>query len=85
MGSVCRRTWWIFGQYLQDVARKLDKKENKLNILNMCDYGQSDKVIVDIGTLDSESCTPCQYMVEAVKRVAPHFEGVVEWWGHPIK
>ena len=75
----------VFSQYLQDVARSLDKKENKLDILNMKDYGQSDKVIVDIVTLDSESCAPCQYMVEAVKRVAPHFEGVVEWREHPIK
>jgi uroporphyrinogen decarboxylase len=75
----------VFSQYLQDVARNLDKKENKPDILNMKDYGQSDKVIVDIITLDSESCAPCQYMVEAVKRVAPHFEGVVEWREHPIK
>jgi len=75
----------VFNQYLQDVARNLDKKESKLDILNMKDYGQSDKVIVDIITLDSESCAPCQYMVEAVKRVAPHFEGVVEWREHPIK
>lgn len=75
----------VYSRYLQDVARNLDKKENKPDILNMKDYGQSDKVIVDIVTLDSESCAPCQYMVEAVKRVAPHFEGVVEWREHPIK
>jgi MtaA/CmuA family methyltransferase len=75
----------VFSQYLQDVARNLEKKESKLDLLNMKDYGQSDKVIVDIITLDSESCAPCQYMVEAVKRVAPHFDGVVEWREHPIK
>ncbi|MFA5329108.1 MAG: uroporphyrinogen decarboxylase family protein [Prolixibacteraceae bacterium] len=75
----------VYNQYLQDVVRNLEKKENKLDILNMKDYGQSDKVIVDIVTLDSESCAPCQYMVEAVKCVAPHFEGVVEWREHPIK
>jgi uroporphyrinogen decarboxylase len=75
----------VFNQYLQDVARNLDKKKSDLDILNMKDYGQSDKVIVDVITLDSESCAPCQYMVEAVKRVAPHFEGVVEWREHPIK
>jgi len=51
----------------------------------MKDYGQSDKVIVDIITLDSESCAPCQYMVEAVKKIAPHFEGIVEWREHAIK
>ena len=75
----------VFSQYLQDVARSLEKKESKLDIMNMKDYGQSDKVIVDIITLDSESCAPCQYMVEAVKRIAPHFDGVVEWREHPIK
>ncbi len=75
----------VFSQYLQDIARNLDKKESKLDIMNMKDYGQSDKVIVDIITLDSESCAPCQYMVEAVKRIAPHFDGVVEWREHPIK
>lgn len=75
----------VFNQYLQSVVRNLDKKESKLDILNMKDYGQSDKVIVDIITLDSESCAPCQYMVEAVKRVTPHFEGMVEWREHAIK
>jgi uroporphyrinogen decarboxylase len=71
--------------YQQDVFRTLEKKEGAADILNMKDYGQSDKVIVDIITLDSESCAPCQYMVEAVKRVTPQFEGVVEWREHAIK
>ncbi len=75
----------VHDSYKQDVVRALDKKESTLEIFNMKDYGQSDKVIVDIITLDSESCAPCQYMVEAVKKVAPQFEGVVEWREHAIK
>ena len=75
----------IHDPYQQDVVRALEKKESTLEVFNMKDYGQADKVIVDIITLDSESCAPCQYMVEAVKRVAPHFEGVVEWREHAIK
>jgi MtaA/CmuA family methyltransferase len=71
--------------YQQDVVRTLEKRESSLEVFNMKDYGQADKVIVDVITLDSESCAPCQYMVEAVKRVAPHFEGVVEWREHAIK
>jgi uroporphyrinogen decarboxylase len=51
----------------------------------MKDYGNASKVIVDIITLDSESCAPCQYMVEAVRNIAPHFEGIVEWREHAIK
>ena len=71
--------------YQQDVIRALEKQESHREVLNMKDYGQSEKVIVDVITLDSESCAPCQYMVEAVKRVAPQFEGVVEWREHAIK
>jgi uroporphyrinogen decarboxylase len=75
----------VHDSYKQDVVRELEKKESTLDVFNMKDYGQADKVIVDVITLDSESCAPCQYMVEAVKRVAPQFEGVVEWREHAIK
>ncbi len=71
--------------YQQDVVRTLEKQENVRELLNMKDYGITDKVIVDVITLDSESCAPCQYMVEAVKQIAPHFEGIVEWREHAIK
>lgn len=72
-------------KYLQDVVRAKEKSESDLALLNMKDYGNANKVIVDIITLDSESCAPCQYMVEAVKTIAPHFEGIVEWREHAIK
>lgn len=75
----------VHDPYQQDIIRALEKKETKLEVLNMNDYGQADKVIVDIITLDSESCAPCQYMVEAVKKIAPQFDGVVEWREHAIK
>ncbi len=75
----------VYDEYQQDVVRALERNENTPEVFNMKEYGQADKVIVDIITLDSESCAPCQYMVEAVKRVAPQFEGVVEWREHAIK
>jgi MtaA/CmuA family methyltransferase len=75
----------VHDPYQQDVVRALEKHENAVAVFNMKDYGLADKVIVDIITLDSESCAPCQYMVEAVKKIAPQFEGVVEWREHPIK
>ncbi len=71
--------------YEREVVRAMTRQNDGLSLLNMKDYGQSDKVIVDIITLDSESCAPCQYMVEAVKKIAPHFEGIVEWREHTIK
>jgi len=71
--------------YEREVVRAMTRQNQGLKLLNMKDYGQSDKVIVDIITLDSESCAPCQYMVEAVKKIAPYFEGIVEWREHAIK
>jgi len=71
--------------YEQMIVKAMTRKSDSLKLLNMKDYGQNDKVIVDIITLDSESCAPCQYMVEAVKRIAPHFDGIVEWREHAIK
>jgi uroporphyrinogen decarboxylase len=53
--------------------------------LDLSEYGGSNTIKVDIITLDSESCSPCQYMVESVKEIAPEFEGVVEWKEHKIK
>jgi MtaA/CmuA family methyltransferase len=75
----------IHDPYKQDVVRAMDKKPEDVILPDMKDYGKADKVIVDIITLDSESCAPCQYMVEAVKRVTPEFEGIVEWREHSIK
>jgi uroporphyrinogen decarboxylase len=75
----------VHDPYKQDVVRAMEKTETELELLNMKDYGKTDKVIVDIITLDSESCAPCQYMVESVKRVTPQFEGIVEWREHAIK
>ena len=71
--------------YEQQVVKAMTRKADSLKLLNMKDYGQSEKVIVDIITLDSESCAPCQYMFEAVKKITPHFEGIVEWHEHTIK
>jgi uroporphyrinogen decarboxylase len=71
--------------YQQDVIRTLAQTEKMQEIFDMSDYGKTDKVIVDVITIDSESCAPCQYMVEAVKKVSPQFEGVVEWREHKIK
>jgi len=71
--------------YKQDIARAIEKGPDDIILPNMADYGQADKVIVDIITLDSESCAPCQYMVESVKNIAPEFDGIIEWREHSIK
>ncbi len=72
--------------YKREIAQALAAEQAPGDdLLDMQEYGQSDKVIVDIVTLDSEACAPCQYMVEAVRAIAPEFEGIVEWREHKIK
>jgi MtaA/CmuA family methyltransferase len=71
--------------YQRDVIKSMAKEQVDEDRLDMREYGQFRKVIVDIITLDSEACAPCQYMVDAVKKVAPEFEGIVEWREHKIK
>lgn len=71
--------------YQRDVARTLGKEKVEEDLLDLAEYGQSDRIIIDIITLDSEACAPCQYMVESVKAITPEFEGIVEWREHKIK
>ena len=76
----------VHDEYQQEVARKLAQKgPAECELLDMSDYGQGDKVIIDVITLDSEACAPCQYMMEAVKTVAPEFGELIEWREHKIK
>jgi MtaA/CmuA family methyltransferase len=72
-------------EYQRDVIRTMENTAGMEDVLDMSLYGQTDKVIVDIITLDSEACAPCQYMVDAVRKVAPQFDGIVEWREHKIK
>ena len=67
------------------MVKAMAARESTQDRLDMHEYGQHDKVIVDVITLDSEACAPCQYMVDAVRRIAPEFEGIVEWREHKIK
>jgi MtaA/CmuA family methyltransferase len=75
----------VLDPYKRDVVKSMACESADQERLDMNEYGQADKIIVDIITLDSEACAPCQYMVDAVRRVAPEFEGIVEWREHKIK
>jgi len=52
---------------------------------NLPDYKNEKKVIIDVITLDSESCAPCQYMMNAVKAACEGLEDKVEYIEHKIK
>lgn len=71
--------------YQREIVRTTSVDDPNQDRLDLREYGQRDKVIIDIITLDSEACAPCQYMVSAVQKIAPEFEGIVEWREHKIK
>ncbi len=71
--------------YQREVVKSMGAEEQTGDRLDLSDYSQRDKIIVDVITLDSEACAPCQYMVDAVRKVAPEFEDIVEWREHKIK
>ncbi len=75
----------VLDPYHREVVKAIAVEPSEEDRLDMREYGQADKVIVDIITLDSEACAPCQYMVDAVQKVAPEFAGIVIWREHKIK
>jgi len=56
-----------------------------VEVLDLSDHWNKDKVIIDVITLDSSSCAPCQYMVNAVTRAAASFGDKVICKEHRIK
>jgi len=75
----------VHNSYQREVVKAIAIEPSDDDRLDMREYGQADKVMVDIITLDSEACAPCQYLVDAVQKVAPEFEGIVVWREHKIK
>ncbi len=71
--------------YQQQVVLSMAAHAEDDDLPDLSNYGTDGPVQIDIITLDSESCPPCQYMVEAVQRIIPEFHGKAEWREHPIK
>ena len=74
----------VYDEYLQQIARKMEHSSS-LQPLNIEGHWVKGKVVVDVITLDSASCAPCQYMVEAVKHAAIGFGDLVIINEHKIK
>ena len=77
----------VLDPYKRDIAKEIASNADNTacELFDMSEYGSTDKVKIDIITLDSEGCAPCQYMVEAVKSAIPEFGELVEWEEHKIK
>ncbi len=63
----------VYDKHARHVIRKM-KPTSALQPMNLTGHFADGKVIIDIITLDSASCAPCQYMVEAVKKASEAFD-----------
>ena len=58
-------------EYAREAAKSLKAKEaDSFDDLELPDYRAARAVVLDVITLDSTSCAPCQYMIEAVEKAA---------------
>ncbi len=61
----------VHDEYAREAARSLKAKDaDSFDDVELPDYHASEEVILDVITLDSTSCAPCQYMMEAVEKAA---------------
>lgn len=74
----------VYDEYMQQVTRELEHTSS-LEPLNLDGHFIDGKATVDIITLDSASCAPCQYMVEAVYQAAKTYGDQVIINEHKIK
>jgi len=59
----------VHDDYKREIAKKtLAAKEFNFDYIQLPDYDNTDEIILDIITLDSSSCAPCQYMLEAAQK-----------------
>ncbi len=71
----------VYGEHSGEVAASTTQTMT----VEVPDYAALDHVRIDIFTLDSAACAPCQYMVAAVEQALPEFTREVRWVEHKLK
>lgn len=72
--------------YQRDIARTTAKGTLEVTIPTLPDYAtQKDVVTVDVVTLDSAGCAPCQYMMNAANAAVAQFGTKVKVIEHKVK
>ncbi|MFV0378775.1 MAG: uroporphyrinogen decarboxylase family protein [Mangrovibacterium sp.] len=74
----------VYDDYARQVVKEMEHSSS-LQPMNLDGHFGKAKVTIDIITLDSASCAPCQYMVEAVKMASADFGNDVLINEHKIK
>ena len=75
----------VYDEWMQGELRASAATVHEMEKLDLTNHWKTDKVVVDVITLDSSSCAPCQYMVNAVERAAKPFGDRIIFKEHRIK
>jgi len=76
----------VHDTYKREVARRtiITKAAEHSGELQLPDYAKEQVVCIDVITLDSSSCAPCQYMMDATQRAAKASQVPVRMVEHRI-
>jgi MtaA/CmuA family methyltransferase len=74
----------VHNEMLQGQVRASSVPLKEVEKLDLSKHWSTKQVVIDIVTLDSSSCAPCQYMVNAVERAALPFGEKVTFMEHKI-
>ncbi len=78
-------TLMVHDEYQREIARAADANAaDSFDDIVIPDYANSDKVILNVITLDSTSCAPCTYMMDAATKGAASANCEVEVFEHKI-
>ncbi|PWE00601.1 uroporphyrinogen decarboxylase family protein [Marinilabilia rubra] len=75
----------IHNEVLQGELRASEATTDNIELLDLTNHWNNKKVIIDVITLDSSSCAPCQYMVKALERASESYGEQVIYKEHSIK
>lgn len=85
VGNLKAVTEIVHDEWMQSELRASEASNIEVEKLDLTNHWKPDKVVVDVITLDSLSCAPCQYMVSAVEKAAQSMGGQVVYNEHSIK
>jgi len=75
----------VHDSYQREVARRtIIAKAAAVVAIDLPDFAADAQVHIDVVTLDSSSCAPCQYMMDAVHRAVRQFSHPVQVREHRI-
>ncbi len=84
-GNILAVTELVHDELLQGELRASEAVLSEFEPTDLSGHWDSEKVVIDVVTLDSSSCAPCQYMMNAVSRAAEAFDGKVIFREYRIK